>query len=181
MKQCLGSKGTACVALIALVLSAACAPETAAPEPPHRQDLVIRDVRIIDGSGNPAFTGHLRVSNGVITGVGDLSVRDGDRTYDGGGLVLAPGFIDTHSHAGRDLLAEPGALPAVSQGITTVVVGQDGSSPWPLAEYFAELEETPVAINVAISARTALSTTCTRAPAARLPGSSAATSASSGC
>jgi N-acyl-D-amino-acid deacylase len=63
--------------------------------------------------------------------------------------VLAPGFIDTHSHADADLDTMPDALGAVSQGITTVVGGQDGGSEFPLADWFAARERAPAAVNVA--------------------------------
>src|SRR5690606_36417612 len=59
------------------------------------------------------------------------------------------GFIDTHSHAERDLLEQPQALPAVSQGITTVIVGQDGGSELPLSTFFADVEAAPLAVNIA--------------------------------
>jgi N-acyl-D-amino-acid deacylase len=63
--------------------------------------------------------------------------------------VLAPGFIDTHSHHDGRLTSMGDALAAVSQGITTIIAGQDGGSPLPLADFYAELEATPVAVNVA--------------------------------
>jgi len=68
---------------------------------------------------------------------------------DGRGLVLAPGFIDTHSHADDDLFDHPEALAAVSQGITTVTVGLDGGSPFPLRDFVHRLASTGAAINVA--------------------------------
>src|SRR5204862_2976104 len=68
---------------------------------------------------------------------------------DAHGLTLAPGFIDTHSHASGGLAEHPDALAAVSQGITTVIVGQDGQSAPSLANAFTELERKPVAINLA--------------------------------
>jgi N-acyl-D-amino-acid deacylase len=64
-------------------------------------------------------------------------------------LTLAPGFIDTHSHADADLFEHPDALAATSQGITTIVGGQDGDSAWPLKRYFKKLERHPAAVNVA--------------------------------
>jgi len=63
--------------------------------------------------------------------------------------VLAPGFIDTHSHADRDLAAQPEALGAVSQGITTIIAGNDGRSNYPLADFKAGLKAHPAAVNVA--------------------------------
>ncbi len=68
---------------------------------------------------------------------------------DASGLALAPGFIDTHSHHDRGLADMPDALAVVSQGVTTIVVGQDGGSPLPLAGFYAELEGALVAVNVA--------------------------------
>jgi len=62
---------------------------------------------------------------------------------------LAPGFIDTHSHHDRGLIENPDALAAISQGITTIVVGQDGSSAWPLKDYFQSLQDKPTSVNVA--------------------------------
>lgn len=71
---------------------------------------------------------------------------------DGGGLTLAPGFIDTHSHADRGLGKHPDALAAVSQGITTVVGGQDGDSPFPLSGFLDSLSRHPTAVNLAMYA-----------------------------
>src|SRR5207245_7314165 len=65
------------------------------------------------------------------------------------GLVLTPGLNDTHSHHDRGLERERTALAAVSQGITTIVVGQDGWSNFPLADWFAAFERQPAAVNVA--------------------------------
>jgi N-acyl-D-amino-acid deacylase len=81
--------------------------------------------------------------------VGDLTTRPNDLVIDGGGQVLAPGFIDTHSHADAEFFDQPGALSAVSQGITTVVIGQDGGSPFPLLDFRLKLLDQPIAINVA--------------------------------
>jgi N-acyl-D-amino-acid deacylase len=111
--------------------------------------LLIRDVRIVDGTGADAYPGDVRVSHGTIEDLGDLDVRDGETVVEGRGLILAPGFIDTHSHAERDLQDQPEALPALSQGITTVVVGQDGGSELPLADFFAAFEAASPTINIA--------------------------------
>ncbi|HEX2717852.1 MAG TPA: amidohydrolase family protein, partial [Gemmatimonadaceae bacterium] len=72
-----------------------------------------------------------------------------DSVIDAGGLALAPGFIDTHSHHDRNLAENRGMLAVVSQGVTTIIVGQDGGSRLPLARFFGDLEATPVAANVA--------------------------------
>ena len=118
-------------------------PSTEAPP------LLIANVEIVDGSGGAPFVGSVRVVAGVITEIGDVARSDRDMVYSGRGLVLAPGFIDTHSHADSDIAENPDALAAVSQGITTAVVGQDGSSRYPLTEFIAEIEATGSAINIA--------------------------------
>ena len=112
--------------------------------------LAITNARIVDGAGTPAVSGAVRVVDGRIAAVGpDVVPRSGDTVLDAGGLVLAPGFIDTHSHADRDLLERLDAIAAVSQGITTLVVGQDGGSHHPLADFRARFEASPATVNVA--------------------------------
>lgn len=110
---------------------------------------LIRDVRIVDGTGAPSYAGAVRVVGDRIAAVGDLEPHAHERIVEGDGRVLAPGFIDTHSHGDDDLGEQPEALPAVSQGITTIVTGQDGGSPYPLSEFLAEIRASPVAVNVA--------------------------------
>src|SRR6185436_16991909 len=87
-------------------------------------------------------------ANDIIVGVGRLWIRPGEPVVDGGGLALVPGFIDTHSHADRGLRTGSDALGALSQGITTVVVGQDGSSEFPLQLFFDKMAQ-GVPVNVA--------------------------------
>lgn len=116
------------------------------PGPPAT---LIVNARIIDGTGAPAFPGAVRIRHDRIMEVGDLEPAPRERVVDAGNNVLAPGFIDGHSHADGGLFREREALAVVSQGITTVVVGQDGGSNHPLERYFERLEETPPAVNVA--------------------------------
>ena len=128
---------------IVLALSA-CAPVSLKPS-----GLVIVNARVIDGSGGPSRDVRVRVIGDRIESVGIFEPSSEDTVFDANGLALAPGFIDTHSHHEYGLLDMPGALAAVSQGITTIVAGQDGGQEYPLAEFFASLENSPVAINVA--------------------------------
>jgi N-acyl-D-amino-acid deacylase len=111
--------------------------------------LLIANALVVDGSGAPAFRGAVRVRGARIAAVGALTAAPGEKVIDAGGHLLAPGFIDTHSHHDRGLADEPSALAVVSQGVTTIVVGQDGESSLPLRELFAALRARPVAINVA--------------------------------
>jgi N-acyl-D-amino-acid deacylase len=128
----------------------ACAP-SAAPTP-SQPSLVITNAVVIDGSGAPSRRAAVRVAGDRITEVGDLTPAPGDTVIDARGLVLAPGFIDTHSHADGGLDERPDALAVVSQGITTIIGGQDGGSPLPLASYFATLEKSPATVNVGMYA-----------------------------
>ena len=112
----------------------------------------ITNVQIADGSGGPLRAGAVRVVGDSIVAVGDVKPASGDSVVDGHGLVLAPGFIDTHSHHDWGLTKTPDALAAVSQGITTIVAGQDGSHPMPLAAAMESLMVKNPAINVAFYA-----------------------------
>ena len=120
-----------------------------APAPSRPATLRIVNALLIDGTGAPARPGSLRIAGDRIVAVGDVEPLPGEEVFDAKGLVLAPGFIDTHSHAVSDLGEMPEALGAVSQGITTVVGGQDGESTFPLSELFAHLKKAPPAVNVA--------------------------------
>jgi N-acyl-D-amino-acid deacylase len=111
--------------------------------------MLIRNVKIADGTGSPLVEGSLRIQDGFVEGIGDLKPIEGENIYEAGGLTLAPGFIDTHSHADLDCFEHRDALAVVSQGITTVVVGQDGFSQFPLAHFFSRLLANPIAVNVA--------------------------------
>ena len=120
-----------------------------APGEPEPAGTVIVNARVIDGSGGPSRDVNVRIAGDRIAAVGDFEPSTGDTVIDAGGLVLAPGFIDVHSHHDSKLFELPDALAAVNQGITTIVAGQDGGHQHPLAEFFAGLEATPVAVNVA--------------------------------
>ncbi|MEQ1690558.1 MAG: D-aminoacylase [Gemmatimonas sp.] len=109
---------------------------------------LIRNALIVDGRGGPARRGDVRVTGDRITAVGQLTPRAAERVVDARGLMLAPGFIDTHSHHDRGLFDARSAIAMVSQGVTTIVVGQDGGG-IQLGTLFARLEAQPVSVNVA--------------------------------
>lgn len=133
------------VTLLGIALGAtACSPDTPGPT-----GVVIVDARVIDGSGGPSRDVNVRIAGERIAAIGNFEPSAEDATVDAEGLVLAPGFIDTHSHHEDGLFEMPAALAAVSQGITTIVAGQDGEQQYPLAGFFARLETSPAAINVA--------------------------------
>ncbi len=136
--------------LVVALITAACGHAAPPASPaPAAGGFVVVGARVVDGTGAPAMLSAVRVRGDRITDIGELTPGPGEVVVDGSGLVLAPGFIDTHSHANGALRRLPDALGAVSQGVTTVVVGQDGSSPYPLTDFFDDVERTGVAINVA--------------------------------
>ena len=128
-----------------------------AAQPPRPFDLLITNARIIDGTGGPSVTGSVAVRDGRITGVGRVS-GPAVRTIDAGGKVLAPGFIDPHSHSDFSLLVDGNAESKIRQGVTTEVIGESGSvAPQkPTAErnwsdfagYFAAIERSKTAVNL---------------------------------
>jgi N-acyl-D-amino-acid deacylase len=113
-------------------------------------DVLLKNVVIYDGTGAPSFAGDVRVHANLITAVAKhLDPAPGEVVRDEHRLALAPGFIDMHTHADRGLLKDLDAATVSRQGVTTIFVGQDGESNYPLRDYFARLEKTPAAINVA--------------------------------
>jgi N-acyl-D-amino-acid deacylase len=141
----LGSDPSLAIALIAAI-AVGCAPMSTPA--PARSSVLISNANVIDGSGSPARRASVRIAGDHITAVGALTRQAGEAVIDANGLTLAPGFIDTHSHADDGLFERPDALAVVSQGITTIIGGQDGDSPIPLAGYFDRLRNAPAAINV---------------------------------
>jgi len=111
--------------------------------------LLIAGGAVVDGSGRPGRLADVRIAGDTIRAVGRLKPLDGERVIDAHGLTIAPGFIDTHSHADGGLLEMPDAETQIRQGITTSIVGQDGGSHFPLADWFTQLEKQHVALNIA--------------------------------
>ncbi len=95
-------------------------------------DLVIRNGRVIDGTGAPARDADVAVAGGCIAAIGDLAGARAAREIDARGRVVAPGFIDVHTHDDGALIATPEMPAKVSQGVTTVIAGNCGVSLAPL-------------------------------------------------
>ena len=124
-------------------------------------DVLIVGGRVLDGTGNPWFYGDIGVRNGRIAAMGKLAGSRATRTIDARGRSVSPGFIDIHSHADestangrrtlRDDDARRRAAPnLVTQGITTVVVNQDGRSPWPISQQKQTLETKKTGVNAVL-------------------------------
>jgi len=100
---------------------------------PSRCDLVFRGATVMDGTGSRRYIADVGIDGDRIIAVGDLSQTKADATVDAKGRVLAPGFIDTHAHDDSAMLSDPDMIMKVSQGVTSVVIGNCGVSLAPLA------------------------------------------------
>ncbi len=116
--------------------------------PAAAESTLILGATVIDGTGAPARRAEVLIEDGRIAAIGHGLIGNPSRLIKADGLVLAPGFIDTHSHHDRNLDMHVDALAATAQGITTIVVGQDGGGALPAA-LFAERKKRPAAVNVA--------------------------------
>ncbi|MEQ2009493.1 MAG: D-aminoacylase [Limisphaerales bacterium] len=154
--------------LLCSILAALATLAVPCPAAAPQHDLVIRHGKITDGSGNPWFFGDLAISGDRITAIGTVT-GVGKRELDARGLVVAPGFIDIHSHSDWLLLEDGNAQGKIRQGVTTEVLGEGGSAgPFKgklaahpvsvrnqatqirtLGDYFAAVERSGVSVNVA--------------------------------
>jgi len=102
-------------------------------------DLVIKDGLVFDGLGGPPGPADIGLVGPRIMEVGSIAAGRGRAVLEAGGLAVSPGFIDVHDHTDAQLLVNPTADSAVRQGVTSLISGQCGASPVPIAE--SELEE----------------------------------------
>ena len=129
--------------LLALVFILAAAPLHA-----QQYDILLRNGRIIDGTGAPAYRGDVAISNGRIARIAPSITSSASRVIDVRGQVITPGFIDIHSHGRRGIFENPTAENYIRQGVTTFIEGPDGSSPLPVAAFLARLDSLPKTVNV---------------------------------
>ncbi len=112
-------------------------------------DLLVRNARVIDGTGNPWFRADVAVKGGRIAGIGKFPSATAERVIDAAGRVLAPGFIDVHTHIEGDIEKIPRADNFLLDGVTTVVTGNCGGSRLRVADWFAGLEKLRTGVNIA--------------------------------
>ena len=114
--------------------------------------IVLLGATLLDGSGRAPLRNSVVVIEGdsivAVGSRGRVRIPTGARVIDARGLVVAPGFIDVHNHSDRGFRDDPSAASQVSQGITTVVIGQDGGSALPVGAYLSALDANPIALNV---------------------------------
>src|SRR5690606_41197220 len=98
-------------------------------------DWIIRNAHILDGSGSSGYNADLAICAGKIAALGDLQQANAAQCFNAEGLVLAPGFIDVHTHDDLQVIRDPAMLAKISQGITTVIVGNCGISASPVLHH----------------------------------------------
>ena len=109
---------------------------------------IITNIQLVDGTGKPAFKASVKIIGNKIVAIGDLKPNKTDQMIDGNGKILAPGFIDSHSHHFGDLNKNRAGLSTSSQGITTIVIGQDGNG-YPMDSLTKWMQANSVVSNVA--------------------------------
>jgi dihydroorotase/N-acyl-D-amino-acid deacylase len=110
-------------------------------------DLVVANGRIVDGSGNPWYYGDVAIKGDTIAAIGHFDPKMATRTLDAKGMIVAPGFIDIHTHARRGIFLDPSAQNYIRQGVTTLMEGNDGSSPLPIAPFLKSVADAKPAPN----------------------------------
>jgi dihydroorotase/N-acyl-D-amino-acid deacylase len=110
-------------------------------------DILIANAKVVDGSGGPWFLADIGIRGDSIAAIGPLGNAPAAVRIDAKGMVVAPGFIDIHSHGSRGIFAVPTAESYLREGVTTMVEGPDGSSAVPLGPYLDRVAKTPISIN----------------------------------
>lgn len=115
----------------------------------QQYDIIIRNGKIIDGTGNPWFYGDVGIIKNKVAAIGDLSKAQATKNIDATGLIVAPGFIDVHTHIEGDEKKTPSADNFIYDGVTTVITGNCGGSEVDLKKYFKRLDSIKLSVNVA--------------------------------
>ncbi|MCI0707305.1 MAG: D-aminoacylase [Ignavibacteriae bacterium] len=116
-------------------------------DPPY--DFIIKGARIIDGSGNPWYAGDIGITDGKIAAIGRLDTDLAKNFKDVHELIVAPGFIDVHTHVERSIREQPTADNYLFDGVTSIITGNCGGSVTDLDAFFAELRDSAISLNVA--------------------------------
>ena len=117
---------------------------------PEVSDIIVEGGKIVDGTGFPCYHGDVEIHNGRIAKIGDLKDVRAVQRINAFGLVVAPGFIDIHTHADEEIANHPLAQNYLQQGVTTIVGGNCGDSIYPIGEKLTALEHSGLGINFAI-------------------------------
>src|SRR5918994_150785 len=113
-------------------------------------DLILKGGRIVDGTASPWYVADLAITGDTIVRIAPAINEPAKRVVNVKGLVVAPGFIDIHTHARRGIFEVPTADNYVRQGVTTLIEGPDGGSPIPLAPFLEKVTATRITPNFAM-------------------------------
>ncbi|MEX2264616.1 MAG: D-aminoacylase [Bryobacteraceae bacterium] len=116
-------------------------------------DLLIRNGRVVDGTGNPSFVADVGIRQGRVAALGKLSGKTASRTIDAAGLVVSPGFIDIHNHSDNSIVTDGDGQSMIRQGVTSMIFGEGGSAApsqqWPdFSAYFGQLIRQGISPNI---------------------------------
>lgn len=145
-------QGKKFVVTVTVVLLVALPPVSSAlltkPESATTLDLLITNARIVDGSGNPWFRADVGINDGRIARIGRIDPASAASTVDAKGQILAPGFIDVHTHV-ESIYNLPAAENFVRMGVTTLVTGNCGGSVTDVAQFLGRIKDQPLSVNLA--------------------------------
>src|SRR3954462_9731780 len=113
------------------------------------RDILIRNGKILDGTGNSWYYGDIAIKNGKIIAAGKTTRYQGARTIDATGLIVAPGFIDVHTHLEGDEKKDPLARNFILDGVTTCITGNCGASNTDIGKYLQFIDSLKLSIKVA--------------------------------
>lgn len=131
-----------------LVLLAALTLSVLAQQSANNSQVLISGGTLIDGTGSVRRIADVRIVGDTIKEIGKLKPQPGERVIDAKGMIVAPGFVDIHNHSERGFANDPTARTQTLQGITTIAVGPDGGSPFPIADYLDWCQKQRLATNV---------------------------------
>jgi N-acyl-D-aspartate/D-glutamate deacylase len=116
--------------------------------PVFAENLVLVNGTIIDGTLKARFQGNVRIRDGRIRDIGVFKPVAGETILDVKGFIVAPGFIDLHNQPASELAKDLGAVSQITQGITTAILGGDGTGPYSVEEFMLPFDEKPPALNI---------------------------------
>jgi N-acyl-D-amino-acid deacylase len=114
------------------------------------QNIVLVNGTMIDGSGKPRLVGNVRIRDGKVADVGAFKPLAGETVFDIKGMIVAPGFIDVATLSPAVIEKDAGAEPLTKQGVTTALLGSDGTGPYSVEEFMLPFDERPAAVNIAM-------------------------------
>jgi N-acyl-D-aspartate/D-glutamate deacylase len=116
----------------------------------NAEDVVLVNGRVIDGSGKPRVAANVRVREGKIADIGPFKPASGETILDVKGMIVAPGFIDLRSLSPSTIQKDPVATPLIVQGVTTAVLGSDGTGVYSVEDFMLPFDEKPPGLNIAM-------------------------------